>query len=217
MREILIIICFWISFSETGQCFDLDVKYEIKNVRELAAYSELNGILEDCFTSEALITDEKKSNTHLIKLSSFIDLELKFIRGAIITADLLDVLNVGFCALDYVTNKLGFSAAFNSVFLIRNREIIKHKVNKYSLASSFKKNVKHPRYSKLIQKKATLFTCILRQFSESKRKKINHKQFRELLLRMKQKDMVSQKDILDKTTELEKFNDIIAIGVKINE
>jgi hypothetical protein len=34
---------------------------------------------------------------------------------------------------------------------------------------------------------------------------------------MKQKDMVSQKDILDKTTEIEKFNDIIAIGMKINE
>jgi len=216
MREALIVIC-WISISLIGQCFDINVRFD--NVGGEA-------IVENV----VLVNDENNSYDSIMNWHSSVNIDLKLtlrnLTGARTPSNMLDALSFDVWSLDYKTNQLQFFGPFNPVFLICYREIIQHKIDKFPLSSFLGEELQTIKNNEIrLENGGTLYIFsdgYPNQFSEPKRKKIKYKQFRDLLLVIQDKDMVDQKIILDKTIEnwrgeLEQHNDILVIGVKINE
>ncbi|MBL4654049.1 MAG: SpoIIE family protein phosphatase [Flavobacteriales bacterium] len=137
-----------------------------------------------------------------------------------------DGMDIALCSLDYKTNKLEFSGAYNPVYLIRDREIIQFKGDKFPVGSFLGEELKTFKNIDIQLQKGDTFYIFSDgypdQFGGPKGKKFKYKQFRELLLSIQDKEMGVQKVILDETIEswrgqIEQLDDILIIGVRINE
>ena len=86
-------------------------------------------------------------------------------------------------------------------------EIIQHKVDLFPLNSFLSERLKTIKNNEIqLENGGTFYNfsdAYPNQFSKPKRKKIKYKQFRELLLLIEQKDIVSQKVMLDKAIKVE--------------
>jgi hypothetical protein len=190
-----------------------------------------------------LISDGKNLNNSIINSGSSVDLDLNLtlrdLTGTRKPSDILDALNHGItfslnrqkvesavknkmdtplCSLDYKTNKLQFSGAFNPAYLIRDGEIIQHKDDKFPVVHFLGKELKTLKNNGIqLQKGSALHTIsdvYTDQFSGPKEKKFMYKQFRELLLSLRDKEIAVQKVILDENNEswrgqIEQLDDIL--------
>jgi len=163
---------------------------------------------------------------------------LKYNTGA---AVLRDGMDMALCTLNEERNELDFSGAKNPLYIVTSKPLRpdlkpfllqendthaliaikgdKHPIGNYSdeALQSFKNHKIFVKKNDLIY----IFTDgYADQFGGEKGKKYNYRRFRSLLLENADKQMQTQKDILEKSFyewkgELEQIDDVLVIGVKI--
>ena len=131
-----------------------------------------------------------------------------------------DGLDIAFCAIK--DNTLLFSGANNPLWLVRNKQLKELAADKQPIGF-------HPKptpfvlHTEQLQKGDTIYLFTdgyADQFGGPKRKKFMYRNFAELIVSLRDKNMDEQKNTLDRTIEewrgdLEQIDDILIIGIKI--
>lgn len=150
-----------------------------------------------------------------------------------------DGMDIAVCAIDLLDRKVWFSGAHNSLYRITgedtkvpedlkvlesgNRKLVEYSANKQPVGA-----FEHMEPFKTIEIQLEPGDCIYLfsdgfadQFGGDKGKKFKYKPFKQLLLDIEDKEMDSQKDILDTEFErwkgsLEQVDDVCIIGLRVN-
>ncbi len=137
-------------------------------------------------------------------------------------ANIKDGMDIALCSLNTKTNELEYSGANNSLYIIRNEELIETKSDKQPIGKFMDiKPFTNHKQSVLKEDKIYLFTDgYADQFGGEKGKKFKYKQFKELLLKNRNESMKMQLNNLTTSFnnwkgDLEQIDDVCVIGVKI--
>lgn len=136
-----------------------------------------------------------------------------------------DGMDISLCAVNLKSRQLQFAGANNSVYIVRNRELIEIKADKQSIGADvehadikiFKNNLFQLEKGDCVY----LFTDgYADQFGGSSGKKFKYKQFHEVLIEHYEKPMEEQCKILDQRHQtwkgtLEQVDDILVIGFRV--
>ncbi len=135
-----------------------------------------------------------------------------------------DGMDIALCSLDYKTRILNYAGAYNPLYIVRNKELILQKADKFPIGS-FVETEKQGFTNNEVQleKGDTVYVFsdgYQDQFGGKKGKKFMVKRFQDLLIEISDEDIDKQREILDNTIEewkgeLEQVDDILIIGVKI--
>ncbi len=133
-----------------------------------------------------------------------------------------DGMDLAMCVINTKTNELQFSGANNPLYLIRNKELIEFKGDKQPIGA-YRKEKKFT--NQIIKfKKNDLFYVFsdgyIDQFGGEKGRKFMKKKFKKLILKIQNKNMKEQRQILNEVFEnwkgdLKQIDDTLVIGVKI--
>ena len=135
-----------------------------------------------------------------------------------------DGMDVSLYVINHKTMQLSFSGAYNPLFIIRDNEIIQLKADRMPIGYYIKMDVPFSIENFELKKGDCLYNSsdgYTDQFGGPKGKKFMTKKFKNLLLDIHKKPMKEQRDILDKTIdnwrgdEIEQIDDIIVIGIRI--
>jgi serine phosphatase RsbU (regulator of sigma subunit) len=136
-----------------------------------------------------------------------------------------DGMDIALCSLELETRMLQFSAAFNSLYLVRNAELKEIKGDKFPVGTFIGEEVrKFSRNGMQLQKGDQLYIFTdgyADQFGGSKGKKFKYRQLQQTLLALSSLPMSEQQKrlglILDEWQgNLEQVDDILVIGVRIS-
>lgn len=135
-----------------------------------------------------------------------------------------DGMDVAICTIDKKKNVLEYSGANNPLYLIRDGELHQTKADKFAIASFENGENEYTNHQLELQKGDVIYIFsdgYADQFGGIKGKKFMYRQFREILLEIKDLTMIEQKKVLDDTIEewkgnFEQVDDILVIGVKIH-
>ncbi|MFT7155184.1 MAG: serine phosphatase RsbU (regulator of sigma subunit) [Parvicella sp.] len=134
-----------------------------------------------------------------------------------------DGMDMAICAISKDGKTLEYAGANNPLYLIRDEELIITKADKFAIASFEDGDQQYQNHRFEVQKGDVLYIFsdgYADQFGGVKGKKFMYRQFRELLMHIKNKPMNEQKEILDSKLEdwrgqFEQVDDILVIGVRI--
>jgi serine phosphatase RsbU (regulator of sigma subunit) len=134
-----------------------------------------------------------------------------------------DGMDMAICAISKDGKTLEYAGANNPLYLIRDEELIITKADKFAIASFEDGDQQYQNHRFEVQKGDILYVFsdgYADQFGGVKGKKFMYRQFRELLMHIKNKPMNEQKEILDSKLEdwrgqFEQVDDILVIGVRI--
>ncbi len=133
-----------------------------------------------------------------------------------------DGMDCVLCAFDFNNKALQYSAANNSFYIIRNKELIVCKADKMPIGLSTKMDNFKTHEIQLQQNDVVyMFTDgYADQFGGEKGKKFKYKQLEELMISVSENPMIEQMDILIKTFDAwmgsnEQTDDVLVIGIKI--
>jgi len=135
-----------------------------------------------------------------------------------------DGMDISLCIIDLETKELQFAGAFNDVYIVRNKELIKLKGNRQPIAIFLREtNFENHNFQLLENDILYLFTDgYADQFGGKKLEKFKMKKLTDLFVNMNNENLQQQKIILDtahnewKGTE-EQIDDILVIGLKISD
>jgi len=134
-----------------------------------------------------------------------------------------DGMDMAMCAFSKDFKTLEYSGANNPLYIIRDNEIQITKADKHAIASFEPGTHKYTNHKFDLKSGDVIYVFsdgYADQFGGVKGKKFMYRQFRELLLSIKDKPMQKQKDILDAKIKewqgsFEQVDDILVIGVRI--
>jgi serine phosphatase RsbU (regulator of sigma subunit) len=134
--------------------------------------------------------------------------------------DVKDGMDIALCTLEGM--KLQYAGAHNSLWIIRNNEIIEIKANKQPIGT-FDKQTNFTTHTIDLESGDSIYIFsdgYVDQFGEGKGKKFKVKLFRELLLTIQDRSMEEQKVIIDQTFQdwrgsLEQIDDVCVFGVRV--
>ena len=143
---------------------------------------------------------------------------LKQVEGG---SDVKDGMDMTVCTLDYKKDTLEFSGANNPLYFFHDDELIQIKADKMPVAVH-ERMEKFSLHKMKIKKGDTFYTFsdgYVDQFGGPRQKKYLSKNFRNLLIEIKDKPMIEQGKILDNTfeewrSEVEQVDDVTIIGVR---
>lgn len=141
-----------------------------------------------------------------------------------VSQQMRDGMDLTLCVLDKKERKLYFSGARNSVYIVRNRELIELKGDRKSIGFNPKEE-SHEFQTQTLQLEIgdIIYTCsdgFADQFGGPKGKKFMSKQLKSLFIEMSSLPLGDQKNKLDETLvewigEFEQLDDVLVIGVQI--
>ena len=131
-----------------------------------------------------------------------------------------DGMDIALCSLN--VNQLKYSGAHNPLWIIQNGELIEIKANKQPIGK-FDKQENYTTYSIDLEKGDCIYLFsdgYADQFGGVSGKKFKVKNLRELLLRVHDKKMDNQQEIIDDTFEkwkgeLDQIDDVCILGIRI--
>lgn len=135
-----------------------------------------------------------------------------------------DGMDLALCCYDKGRKKLQYAGAYNPLYLIRNKELTQIKADKFAIGTYFEdESKKYTNHTLQLQKEDLIYIFsdgYADQFGGVKGKKFMYKRFRDLLLSLTEKDMLTQKSFLNNTIEkwkgsLEQVDDILILGVHV--
>lgn len=141
-----------------------------------------------------------------------------------------DGMDIMICCLDEKTNVLNACGAYNSLYIIRNKELVEYKGSKRAIGYNHQKKADEPFVLHTIQLEQN---DILYTFSDgyvdqkggADNKKFFSKRFKDLLMNIHQEPLSKQKEILAETMKnwistesyrYEQMDDMLIFGVKID-
>ena len=133
-----------------------------------------------------------------------------------------DGMDAAICSFDKKTNTLEYAGANSPLYLIRNNEVIQYKADKFAIASFTPNSKNYVNHEIQIEEGDIIYLFTdgyADQFGGKRGKKYMYKEFRTLLLEIKDKPAIEQKSILNATIEEwrgahEQVDDILIFGVK---
>ena len=134
-----------------------------------------------------------------------------------------DGMDIALCSINAEKTKLQYSGAYNSLWLIRNKELVEYKADKHPIGLFVGEELNQFTNHEIDLKKGDIvyvFTDgFADQFGGPKGKKFKYKQLQQLLLQISETPMKEQKVALEATIEswkgdLEQVDDILIMGVK---
>lgn len=133
-----------------------------------------------------------------------------------------DGMDVALCLFNPSTLELQYAGANNSLYIIRNNELIELKADRQPVGKHFKKKP-FTNHSFQLHKNDTIYLFtdgFADQFGGPKGKKFMYKPFKELLLKSSTLAISEQKKFIEDTfidwrRDLEQMDDICIIGIKI--
>jgi len=136
--------------------------------------------------------------------------------------EVYDGMDIALCALDRKNKELKYSGANNSLYIVRNDELIELKADKQPI-SQYVETKPFTLHSFKLEKGDTIYSFtdgFADQFGGEKGKKFKYKPFKELLLSIQKETMDNQVEILKKTFytwmgDLEQIDDVCVLGVRI--
>jgi serine phosphatase RsbU (regulator of sigma subunit) len=137
--------------------------------------------------------------------------------------DTKDGMDISLLILNKDNNQVQFSGAFNSLYLIRNGELIEANADRMPIGYHDKMDVHFTNHIIDIQKADTIYIYsdgYADQFGGVNGKKFMSKRFKDLLLSFQKNSMEEQKAILDRTIvewrgEFDQIDDIMVIGLRV--
>ncbi|MBK9283084.1 MAG: SpoIIE family protein phosphatase [Sphingobacteriaceae bacterium] len=134
-----------------------------------------------------------------------------------------DGMDMTLCCLNYDTLELQFAAAFNPLYIIRNKNLIEHKANKFPIGAFIGEKQNFTNNTIQLQKGDQIFIFsdgYADQFGGPKGKKFMVGNFRKLLTEIALLDAKNQKEVLETTMaewrgDQEQVDDVLVIGVKV--
>lgn len=169
----------------------------------------LNEILQDNFNTPAEILQE-------------LHIRIKIRLGGSIKAKVMDSMDLGLISLDTKTYEILFTGTHTSVYLIRGRSLTEFKGSKETIG--FKDSIKLKMHS--IQAKPGDMIYMHTdgypdQKGGKKNKKFYYQPIRDMLINISQKNVQSQKDIVNETFinwkgTTEQTDDVCMVGVRIS-
>ena len=131
-----------------------------------------------------------------------------------------DGMDIAICSLE--GNTLKYAGAHNTLWIIRNGEVLETKANKQPIGQ-FDKPEPYTTHSFELEKGDSIYIFsdgYVDQFGGVKGKKFKSKAFRELLISIQEKTMEEQRILIDEAFEtwkgnLEQIDDVCVIGVRV--
>lgn len=142
------------------------------------------------------------------------------------TEDHHDGMDISLCIIDYEAMEVQFAGAYNSLYLIRQGELIEYKADKMPVGMhilDYEKNFTNNTIPLIQNDMLYIFSDgYSDQFGGSKNAKFKTKQFKQLLIKISELPTNQQKDTLKEIHENWKgdgfqVDDILIIGIRINE
>jgi serine phosphatase RsbU (regulator of sigma subunit) len=134
-----------------------------------------------------------------------------------------DGMDIVICCYDFDTMQLNFAAANNSLYLIRDEQLLEYKADKFPVGKYQNEQSSFTLQTISLQKNDCIYTFtdgFADQFGGPHGKKYKYKQFKEQLLKNHHLSLEIQKKLIDIEIEnwkgsLEQIDDILTIGIKI--
>ena len=134
--------------------------------------------------------------------------------------DVKDGMDLSVISYDKKNGILEYAGAYNSLYLVRNGELIEYKADKFAIGQSLTDN-KYSNHEINIEKGDTVYIFsdgFADQFGGEKGKKFMSKNLKRLLVDINKHDMKEQKAILERTlrdwmgNQYEQLDDVLIIG-----
>jgi len=134
-----------------------------------------------------------------------------------------DGMDIVLCCYDFDAMKLDFAAANNSLYMIRNKQLLEYKPDKFPVGKFQEQQTPFTLQTIFLQKNDCIYAFtdgFADQFGGLLGKKYKYKQFKEQLLKNHHHPFEVQKKLTDFEIEawkgnLEQVDDILLIGIKI--
>lgn len=134
-----------------------------------------------------------------------------------------DGMDLALCIHDTENNRIEYAGAYNSLYMIRDCELIEYKADKMPIGIHAGVEVPFTNHEIEIQKGDAFYLFsdgYADQFGGEKGKKFRSKPFKRLLVGIHYKSMPEQKKILDKTIEnwkgdFDQIDDMLVIGFRV--
>ena len=134
-----------------------------------------------------------------------------------------DGMDIALCVIDPSTNKVMFAGAYNPLYLVRNNELIEYKGDKMPVGVHINEKESFTLHEISLQKGDCIYMFsdgYVDQFGGDDNRKFMSKNFKELLLKVSDKEMEVQKKILDDTIDQwigpnDQLDDILVLGIRI--
>jgi len=131
-------------------------------------------------------------------------------------------MDVAMCILDKDSMQLQYAGAYNSLLLVRNKELFEYKADKMPIGIH-QKTEPFTNHVVDLQKNDIVYIFsdgFVDQFGGKKGKKFMIKPFKRLLAEISDREMEDQKNILDISItewrgELQQIDDIVVLGVRV--
>ncbi len=134
-----------------------------------------------------------------------------------------DGMDVALTIIDLENMNLQYAGAYNSLYIIREGELIERKADKMPIGIYIKEKESFTKHELDLQKDDTIYTFsdgYVDQFGGENGRKFMSKPFKRLLLSIQEKSMAEQKDILEKNIldwrgDIPQVDDIIVLGIRV--
>nr|MBA3706622.1 SpoIIE family protein phosphatase [Bacteroidota bacterium] len=180
----------------------------------------------------SLLNISKLNETVIEKKITQPDLILNQVRDEIINALNSDIteeavtkdgMDAILCSFDFNSNKMTFAAANNPLVIIRNKEILEYKADKFPVGVHHGELKPFTLQTIDLQKGDCVYTITdgyADQFGGDKRKKLMSKKLKEILSSIADQSMEMQKKELDQIFEkwrgqIEQVDDVLIIGIRV--
>ncbi|MBN1952035.1 MAG: SpoIIE family protein phosphatase [Bacteroidales bacterium] len=135
-----------------------------------------------------------------------------------------DGMDIALITYDSSTRILEYAGAYNPLYLVRDGELIETKADRFAIGKSLTPFKEFTNHSVKIKKGDTIYIFsdgYADQFGGEDEKKFKAPRIREMLLQIQDKDMPTQKHILDETLEkwrgdIPQVDDVLFIGRRFN-
>jgi serine phosphatase RsbU (regulator of sigma subunit) len=108
-------------------------------------------------------------------------------------------IDMSFCIIDPNNNTINFAGAYNSIYIIRNEQLIELKADRMPVGIAYLKNNKFNNTIFQYQKNDILYLFtdgMADQFGGNKNEKLSYKRFKELLVSISKQNIIQQKELL---------------------
>jgi serine phosphatase RsbU (regulator of sigma subunit) len=134
-----------------------------------------------------------------------------------------DGMDIALCVIDFDTMHLQYAGAYNPLYLFRNGELVEIKADKMPIGIYIREKDSFTNHEVQLEKGDTFYIFsdgYADQFGGPTGGKFKSKPFKELLLKIQDKTMQEQRELLNKHIDdwrgnIEQIDDVIILGVRI--